>query len=231
MKKLTILALYLGMAATTVGDVSVRVCLADGYTPLELADPNTPFVYRDIMVATKLTIIVSSDADGYWGGDLVITGENQNYGLLSARDYDETTFDWAGSRLPDAGDKARVWSLQEPGIDGFNLEGHRTAVVGDWFIIDYTAISVGTCTVAFYDRSVSRFDPIIYYLTFSHVPTRDFTSDAIVDFADLALFASYWQDTWCIDPVWCAGTDIDTDGRVDINDLMLFADYWLEKTE
>jgi len=213
-----------------MGGVSTRVYLADGNTPLEFSDPNTPFVYKDIMVGTKLTIIVSSDADGYWEGDLAIIGENQNYGLLSARDFNDTTFDWAGSRLPAAGDMAWVWDWQEPGAQGFNLISDFSAVASDWFIIDYTAINVGTCNVGFYDHAISWVEPI-YYLRFSHVPTRDFNSDTKVDFADFAVFASHWQLTDCNDTDWCMGTDLNTDGKVDGNDLLLFADFWLESTE
>lgn len=218
------------VAQIAMGGVSTRVYLADGNTPLELADPNIPFEYRDIMVGTKLTIIVSSDANGYWGGDLVIAGEDRNYGLLSARDYNETTLDWAGSRFPAAGNMACVWDLLEPSVQRIHLECIRSPEAGDWFIIDYTAISVGACNVAFYDHAVSWFDPI-YYLTFSHVPTRDFNNDTKVEFVDFALFASHWQLTDCNDPGWCDGTDLNTDGKIDGHDLTLFAEYWLTSTE
>lgn len=228
---LTILpVIAFAIAQIAMGRVSTRVYLADGNTPLELTDPNIPFLYRDIMVETKLTIVVSSDTGGYWEGDLVIAGEDGNYGLLSARDYNETTFDWAGSHLPAAGYMARVWDLPEPGVQRLNLIGHRAAVAGDWFIIDYTAISVGVCNVALYDHAVSWVEPI-YHLMFSHVPTRDFNSDTKVDFADFAVFASHWQLTNCNDPNWCEGTDLNTDSKVDGDDLQLFAKYWLESTQ
>jgi len=228
MKTLIALALYFGVASATLGEVFTKVYLADGKTTLELADPNIPLLYRDVMVGTRLTIIVNSDTGGYWGGDLAITGDDRNYGFLSARDYNETTHDWAGSRLPAAGNMARVWL--DPEIRGFSLEGHRSSVAGDWFIIDYTATSVGVCNVGFYDHSVSWVDPI-YYLTFFHVPSRDFNSDTKVDFADFAIFASYWQGVVCAEPDWCKGIDLDMDGWVGLDDLILFADYWLEKTE
>jgi len=230
MKKIVVLVLFLGLPSMAEGAVSTRVCLADGNTPLELADPNIPFVYRDIMVGTKLTIVVSSDVDGYWGGDLAITGQDRHYGLLSARDYNETTHDWAGSRFPAAGDRARVWDWQEPGVQGFKLQSHRRAVAGDWFIIDYTATNIGTCSVRFYDRNVSWVEPI-YCLVFLHVPTRDFNNDTSVDLRDFALLASCWQVVDCTDPKFCVRADLDTDGDVGFSDLMLFADYWLEKTE
>jgi len=229
-KTLTILALFLGMTSMAMGEVSTRVCLADSNTPLELADPNIPFIYRDIMVGTKLTIIVDSNAGGDWDSDLTIEGEYRDYGLLSARDYNDTTSDWQGSRFDAAGYRAHVWEWREPGIQGFILESDNTAVPDDWFIIDYTATNVGICKIGFYDRSVS-WDYPVYYHVFSHVRTRDFNNDTSVDFADFAVIASHWQETGCSDPNWCEGTDLDTDGNVDCNDLTLFMDYWLKRTE
>ncbi|KPJ66806.1 MAG: hypothetical protein AMJ43_06930 [Coxiella sp. DG_40] len=232
MKKLVmvLLVLFLGMASVAIGEVSTRVCLSDGNTPLPPVDTNFPYVYPDIMVGTKLTIIVSSNTAEYWSGSLAITGEDMNYGILSARDFNENTFDWEGSRFPAAGTGARVYTWEESGVYGFDLYGHSSAVAGDWFIIDYNATSVGDCNIGFYDHSISWMDPI-YYLAFSHVRTRDFNKDTKVDFTDFEVFASYWQVANCNDPNWCEGTDLDTDGSVDMNDLALFVDYWLEITK
>jgi hypothetical protein len=230
MNKLTISLLFLGMSSTAMGELSTRVCLADGNTPLELADPNVPFIYRDIMVGTKLTIIVSSDAEGEWSSDLAIEEQFWGYGLLSGRDYNDITADWEGSRLEAASDLARVLDWIELGIKGFNLEANSFAIPGDWFIIDYTATETGVCKVAFYDRSISWNYPA-YYFVFSHVATRDFNNDSRVGFVDFALLGSHWLDTGCGHPDWCEGADLDADGNVDCDDLMLFTDYWLEKTE
>jgi len=232
MKKLVLvlLVLFLSMVSVAIGDVSTRVCLSDGNTPLPPVDTNFLYVYPDIMVGTKLTIIVSSDTAEYWSGSLAITGEDVNYGVLSARDFNENTFDWEGSRFPAAGTGARVYTWGEMGIYGFDLYGHSSAVAGDWFIIDYNATNIGDCNVGFYDHSVSWDDPI-YYLAFSHVRTRDFNKDTKVDFTDFEVFASHWWETDCSDPNWCAGTDLNIDGYVDANDLALFVDYWLERTE
>ncbi len=219
MKKLMLVVLFLGMISAAVGEVSRRVCEADG---------NTPFDGRDIMVGTKLTIIISSDVNEYWVGDLAITGEDINYGVLSARDFNENTFDWEGSRFPAAGDNARVWDWEETGIDGFSFDGDDEATTGDWFIIDYTATNIGDCNVNFYEWFVN--DPN-RDIAFFHVRTRDFNNDTEVDFADFSMLGSYWQDNNCSEPDWCDGTDLDTTGNVDSNDLMLFADYWLERTE
>jgi len=232
MKKLTILALFLGMTSVAMGEVSTRVCLADSNTPLELADPNIPFVYRDIMVGTKLTIIVDSNTAGYWGGGLFIVGTDMDYGVLSGRDYNDITLDWEGSRFEAADDGALVYDWEDDMRSGFDLYGHSRAVEGDWFIIDYTATSVGSCNVGFYDYGeFDLMDFHIYDMVFSHVRTRDFNNDAKVDFTDFAVLASHWQEMGCSDPNWCEGTDLDIDGNVDCNDLILFIDYWLERTE
>jgi len=231
-KRVIILVLFFCMASVAVGEVSTRVCLADGNTPLEPNDPNFPHVYPDIMVGTKLTIIVDSNVAEYWSGALAIADANRDYGVLSARDYNEYTLDWEGSRFPAAGVEASVWDWEEdPGIDGFTLYTGFTAIeANDWFIIDYTATSVGDCNVGFYDHSTSFFDPN-YYLLFSHVRTRDFNNDTKVDFADFAMLASYWQEANCSGLNDCEGTDLDIDGDVDPNDLRLFVEYWLERTE
>ena len=97
MKNLTAVVLLLAFSSIAAGEVSTRICLADANTPLELADPNVlddpniladpnvHFVYWDIMVGTKLTIIVNSNISGEFiteqGCDLAIQGEYMNYGL------------------------------------------------------------------------------------------------------------------------------------------------------
>lgn len=234
MKKLITVVILLAFSSIAVGEVSTRVCLADANTPLELADPNVPFVYRDIMVGTKLTIIVDSNINGEFiveqGCDLAIQGEYMEYGLLSARDYNDITGDWQGSVLEAASSLAYVYEWVEMGIQGFNLQSDIESKPGDWFIIDYTATSIGVCKVVFYDRNISWDNPVCE-LIFTHVRTRDFNQDTKVDFADLALLSLYWLQTGCSDPDWCAGTDFNTDGIVDHDDLMLFTDYWLERTE
>jgi hypothetical protein len=232
-----LLASVFNIAPQAIAEVSTRVCLADGNTPLELADPCIPFVYRDIMVGTKLKIIVSSNVNEYWGdgfgndgGSLAIEEAYWDYGVLSARGP-KVGEDWSGSHLPAAGNEALVWHWGETGIDGFDLYTGSTGIqAGDWFIIDYNAINIGTCDVGFYDHRISWDNPV-YYLKFSHVRTRDFNKDTKVDLSDFVVFASHWQETSCNDPNWCQGTDLDTDGNVEIDDLMLFADYWLERTE
>ena len=233
MKKVMPLVLILATATVCTGEVFPQVYLADSNTPLPLRDPNIPFVYRDIMVGTKLTIIVDSNVAGLWEGGLFIADPYRDYGLLSGRDYNDVTLDWEGSRFEAAGKDARVYDWQDDVNSGFELYGHRTAVPGDWFIIDYTAIQAGQCKVGFYDYGGSGgINFPVNYLVFSHVPTRDFNKDTRVDLSDFAVLASYWlQKESCSDPGWCEGTDLDTNGTIDTNDLMLFTEYWLEKTE
>ena len=231
MKKTSLLILItiFGMVPVCMGEVSPKVCWADGNTPLPLKDPNIHFVYRDIMVGTKLTIIVWSDVNEPWGfdgGSLVIEEQYWDYGILSARGPDVNE-DWTGSHFPAAGKEAVVWKCEESGIDGFYLYGGSACVeAGDWFIIDYNSISVGDCNVGFYDYNVNE----VHALTFHHVRTRDWIKDNIVNFADFAVLASYWLETHCGDVDDCGGTDLDIDGDVDVSDLMLFTDYWLYRT-
>ena len=151
-ERLTVFALFLCVGSIATGEVSTTVYLADGNTPLEWADPNVPFVYRDIMVGTRLTILVSSDANGVWLGYLRIAGADRDYGAISARDYNDVTRDWEGSHLEAAGIGAEVTRNANSLRTSFNLlsVSDSNSVPGDWFIIDYTATDVGNCCVGFY---------------------------------------------------------------------------------
>jgi len=224
-----ILVIISGLISAATGDIWTTVYLADGNTPLELADPNIPYVYKDIMVGTKLTIVVSSDiAEDWTRSALVVERADMSIiGRLYGRGYDG--FEYPGSCLPAAGDFPTVWSIVIPG-HGFYLYGGEEPDVGDWFIFDYNALDIGDCNVALYDLDTSETEPV-ETLAFHHVRTRDFNNDTIVNFGDYATLASYWQKTNCDNLDGCQGTDLDTDGSIDSNDLMLFAGYWLEVTE
>lgn len=225
--KRSIFLILLFAAPSAKAEIFTRVCLADGNTPLELAEPYIPRVYRPIMVGTRLTVIINSDANGYWdGGELALWDANQNYGDLPE-----------GSLFPAAGERAIVYSFEETEIvdeqehdaKGFRFSGDDNAIAGDWFIIDYNAIEVGACSVIYYDFAMDWWHPQ-YELSFTHVVTRDFDDNGIVDFTDFAAFGSNWQRTDCLEPENCSGTDLDTDGVVEYTDLVLFADFWLETT-
>ena len=238
-KKLISFILFLAAVAPTAhAEVFTRVCLADGNTPLELADPCIPFVYRPIMVGTHLTIVINSDANGNWdGGQLSIWDANWDYGRVYGRDYNNVTHDWKGSRFPAAGNRALVQFFSESEIvdeqahdaNSFHFSGDPNAIAGDWFIIDYNAINIGTCSVIFYDWAVDWDNPL-YEMSFTHVRTRDFNDDGIVNFEDFAVLGLNWHRTDCSEPENCSGTDLDADGYVGISDLRQFAEYWLEKT-
>ena len=101
-KRLIFFILLLVTAPAAHAEVFTRVCLADGNTPLGLADPCIPFVYRPIMAGTHLTIIVSSDiSEDYWGGGLYISDPYRDYGVLTE-----------GSSLEAAGPGAFVWDMR-----------------------------------------------------------------------------------------------------------------------
>ena len=238
MKRLISFIILLIAAPAAHAEVFTRVCLANGNTPLGLADPCIPFVYRPIMVGTHLTIIINSDSSDYWDGELAIWDTNRNYGRLYGRDFNEETGDWKGSRFPAAGDMARVWDFVAPetvdgqthDANGFWFYGDTdNAIPGDWFIVDYNAIGLGACSVIFYDWNVD-WDHPLYQMSFTQVRTRDFNNDGIVNFEDFAVLGLNWQRTDCLEPENCSGTDLDADGYVGISDLRQFAEYWLEKT-
>lgn len=222
MKRLVLLISFLTMVSVASAEVSTRVCLADGNTPLE---------YQDIMVGTKLTIIVDSNLAQYWDGDLALMGEDVNFAVLSARGP-KVFGDWSGSHLAAAGFMAAVNEWVNPGIQGFDLyTDFLGGGVGDWFIIDYEATAIGDCNVAFFD-GIDYSPPYTPtdHIEFTHVRTRDFDGSTVVDLGDFAIFGSYWQMS-CTDPNWCQGTDLDVSGTVNLEDLMLFTDYWLVRTQ
>ena len=220
MTRITVLILIVCLTPIASGEGRLRVCEADG---------TTPFTGREIMVGTRLTLIVSSDYGEYWSGGLFINGQNRALGALSARGEDPNTGDWSGSHYEGAGDTARVSNWEDSAIWGFDLytsDSNSTAGNCDWFILDYEAIGAGDPNVGFYDYGVSWDDPN-FFVGFSQVPSRDFNDDDSVNLLDYSIFSSYWLVNDCNDPNWCDHTDIDTDGDVDIYDLISFADYWL----
>lgn len=199
------------------------------------ADEVTPFEYQDIMVGTKLTLIVNSDSNDYWRGGLFIRDDNRAFGNLSARDYDANTRDYTGSHFEQAGHFAKVTGWQDSSIWGFDMCtfypvcGDFNDVdtrPGDWFIIDYEAKEAGICNVGFYDYSISWNEPI-YDLTFTQVKNRDFNDDGKVDFQDYVILTSNWDRVDCDDPNWCDGTDLNQDGNVNYIDLAGFINFWL----
>ena len=221
-----VLSVVIVFASLVCGQTTVTVYEADG---------TTPFDYRDIMVGTRLTLIVSSDSNDYWSGGLFIGGDNRALGTLSARDYDANTRDYTGSHFEEAGNLAKVTGWKDSSIWGFDMftfypvygdSNSENTLLGDWFIIDYTAEKAGDCNVGFYDYSISWDEPV-YYLAFTQLGSCDFNNDKKVDFQDYAILASNWSRVDCNDPDWCDGTDLNLDGNVDFTDLAGFMEFWL----
>jgi hypothetical protein len=213
--------------AALPGNVSTRVYFRDSNTPLDLADPNVPWVYRDIMTGTHLKIIVDSNANGDWSGGLLIPAAEVSvygdlYGYGSYPDYQD-------SILPNAGEESTVDRSDDDIVGGFFLYAGLEAIPGDWFIIDYNALSAGTCHVGLYDDNWSYEDPF-YTMSFTQVPSRDFNGDHIVNFADFSLMGLYWGVTNCSDPNGCGKADFYSDETINFDDLALFVDFWLERT-
>ena len=222
MKNVLIVSIVCCLTSITIAQATLEVYESDG---------ETAFNDRDIMVGTKLTLVVSLDSTDYWSGGLFITGENRFLGELIGRDYDPNTRDWTGSHFDNAGEYAKVTSWEDSERWGYDLYGSDVNdVAGDWFVIDYEAIGVGDPNVWFCDYDESWYNPESFE-TFTQLPSRDFNNDDIVNYSDFAIFSTNWLDDDCSDPNWCDGTDIDADGVVDVNDLALFANFWLWEAE
>jgi len=245
MKRLIVLAAILVFPLTTLAKVWTTVYRCDGLTPLEVIDPNRPILYRDIMVGTRLVLVISSDAPGYytlsggghalWNGILQIPWADweRGQGTLSGRGYNEQWLSYQGSCLPAAGRPPVVsaWYRVKPAGVGFEFDVDRFSVAGNWFVIDYHAKRVGACHVEFYDHVSSLLVPA-ETISFNHVPSRDFNGDTTVDFRDLALLAAHWGSTVPADANSPGiGCDLNADGHIDMADLSLFSEYWLEPTD
>jgi len=207
-----------------------------------ISDSNGIITYPEIMVGTKLVIVVDSNEGGRWDGGLFVEAPYIGYGVLSGRGYvgydpnkpyDPNFNDWLDSHYPAAGPTASVYEW--PGYDraGFTLYTGGTANIGDWFVIDYTANDVGPCTVRLYSWDPYGEDPneqLIVELAFTHTASRDFDGNSVVDFGDLAILTSCWDEV-ISNPEGPCAVDLNDDTLVDFLDFSLFADFWLERTE
>ena len=262
MKKLFVLALAGLLAPIAAARVWVTVRQYDGKTPLAAVDSNHPDDYREIMVGTRLTLVISSDTADKWSGDLESSQDDAPYAQLSGRGFtyiytrpDSKTRipTYKDSCLDAAGTNATVQDWWDDHPIGLFLDNdanpHRTfgghaAYPGDWFIVDYYAEQAGECRVKFYAAGgpigpvVNPYVPrevgpptLLQTLSFTHVPSRDFNGDTVVDFRDFARFAAYWRSA--PDPNAGAGAafDFNTDSRVDGLDLASFSEYWLARTD
>jgi hypothetical protein len=221
-----------GLASVSAAQVFVRVFRCDGRTPAPLADPNVPNAYSGIMVGTRLVLLVSSNTGGTWWGGLQVTWDNWERGQLTGRGPDSNSppLNYEDSILPAAGLQATAsfsvpieWAL-------FDLSTNYDAVPGDWFILDYHALKVGTCSIGLFDYDVDFLTPQ-KVLSFANVPTRDFKSDTIVNFKDFALLASQWRQATPAEPNAVSPFDLDGDRFIGIRDIERFSDYWLQRTD
>jgi len=231
-RMLMAVVLSIGLASVSAGEVFVHVFRCDGKTPVPLADPNVPNAFSDIMVGTRLVLLVSSDTGGIWWGGLQLTWDNWERGQLTGRGSDSNSppFNCEDSVLPAAGSQATA-SFMVP-TDGalFDLSTNSDAVSGDWFVLDYHALKVGTCSTGLFDYNIDFFTPQ-KVLSFTHVPTRDFKSDTIVNFKDFALLASRWRQATLPEPNAVSPFDLNADRFIGIRDIERFSDYWLQRTD
>jgi hypothetical protein len=242
MKTLFVLVVAAVVAPLAPAKVWTTVYRCDETTPLAAVDPNHPTVYRDIMVGTRLVIVISSDAPGIvgdhqlWTGWLVISRDDWQRGTLSGRGYNQRRRNYDGSLLAAAGPlEAGTVAYHEywqPNMgNGFDLSVSMFSVAGDWFVLDYHAEQTGFCDVGLYDYHASS-DVPLETLSFTHVPSRDFNGDTIVDFQDFALLASRCGAAVAPDPNgFDAPFDLDSDGRIDLGDIASFSECWLERTD
>lgn len=224
----------LSFSTISLCDVSTTVRFKDSNIPLELADSNTPNIYKEIMEGTRLSITIDSNAAEYWEGLLLIEGDSQGLGGLYGRGYDTLYNSYKGSILNAAGDPNAAfvgdYFPSDPnGLQFFTafLFDEPPVQAGEWFIVDYNAIQVGDCNITFYGQYPPEF---IHNIQLKQVKTCDFDNSYKVNFNDFALLASYW-DCNCTGPDWCEGTDLDDNNFVDINDLYLFSRHWLDITK
>jgi hypothetical protein len=225
------------LVSATQAEVWSTVYRCDEKTPLAAIDPNYPTVYREVMVGTRLVIVISSDTAGYWSGSVRIPREDLQVATLDGRGYDAERQSYQGSCLEAAGEEAQVLPFYNMNGRGYylwtipdrDLPGRDTSA-GDWFIFDYHARQVGLCDVLLRAGTLSS-GTLLETLSFAHVPSRDFNGDAIVDFADFARFSSQWRSALDPDPNSPdAIVDLNSDRQVDLADLVSFSEYWLERT-
>ena len=94
-KVLFLLAVMFACAPTVSAKVWITVLGCDETTPLGATDPNHLTIQRNIMVGTRLVLLLTSDAPGVfgdhqlWSGFLRISWDDWQRGTLSARGYNQ----------------------------------------------------------------------------------------------------------------------------------------------
>ncbi|MGE5294078.1 MAG: dockerin type I domain-containing protein, partial [Solirubrobacterales bacterium] len=172
-------------------------------------------------------------------GYMVTSLEDAEYGTLNARGYAGRQSLYPGSCLDAAGMDAEVQKYGG-GAAGYDLSTASNwgvpawdPVAGDWFVLDYQAVKVGACDVMLRAHDFDEGSSVLLQtLSFTHVPSRDFHPDRVVDFKDFAALSSQWRTMSDSDPNGpITAADLNSDRRVDAQDLALFAEYWLERTD
>lgn len=217
----SILLTICGVCSLALAGVQVDICHPDTLDP---------YLGTDVMIGSRLSVVVSSTHANIWSGGFFIEGDDRDYGTLLGRVKDPNSRDWMQSHLPAAGLGAQVSEWRDSIRWGFDL--YTDDVLrqsGKWFVVDYEAVESGPCTVYFYDygRSWTLPDPN-QTVVFHNVPTRDLVVDGIVNYADFSLFSSQWLHyTGTGDPNLLSPADFNLDGAVDFVDVCLFADFWM----
>lgn len=196
-------------------------------------DPNTsePITLPEIMVGMDVSIVIHSDANDLWSGGLFIKGQDRALGQLAARRGNSDSHNWSNSCLEAAGKNAYVIEWKDSNIWGFDCyTDDLERQSGNWFVLDYTALEAGECTIGFYDHRNSDWtitDPNLS-IHFQNTPTRDLNSDKTVNFDDFVIFSSQWNKrSNPDDPNLFSPADFSGDGFVGLEDVVMFADYWL----
>jgi hypothetical protein len=249
-RTLLVLTTIIILAPLAAARVWTSVYRCDEATPLAPLDANHPTIYRDIMVGTRLVIVISSDTNEPASGALRLSWDDANNATLSARGYDPESFSYRGSCLEAAGRGATVWDTMDSytvGLEYYN--DSMTAVAGHWFVFDYRAVQVGSVSIELHgflpgddvlggkdvfpgDDVLPGKDILLETLSFTHAASRDLNGDGIVNFEDLALLAPYWRSPVTADPNSSAAAfDLDANGHIDVGDLAPFSAYWLERTD
>jgi len=231
---LLVLARLLGINHLAYGNVWCTPFYADSNTPVPWIDPNTPDVYKDIMVGTQLELMISSDSSENWSGAMRLYPPYDTIGMISFRDYNDVTGIWEGSILPAAYTHPRPFlSASASGLGRlYNFATGFQPEPGDWFLVDYYALEEGECVIVFF--SLPIMDPV-QILNFNHVPTRDFNNDGLVNFSDWAQMASCWEldtITEANDPnLALTAGDLDKNDHIDTYDMSLFFAFWLSNAQ
>jgi len=130
------------------------------------------------------------------------------------------------------------------------MDGAEEPNTGEWFAIDYHAIGLGECRVFFSERPAlpspeeiedpKSIVPVLVLVNesvFTHVQTRDFDNNYVVDFSDFALMALHLQNSEGNDPNIPSDPndvayqyDFDQNQSIDAADLSMFLDFWLART-